>query len=187
VAVVAALAASLMKDAYCEPVPGFSRRVKLATLGLVSLVALVAVPTVIAAAKARHSLEDARAMVERGVDAACGGDAQTARARFAAAAAAFDDARVFLDNPIVSAGLALPIVGSNLQAARDVAATGREIAHTGMQTATSVDPDRLEIVDGTVHSTSSVGSLPTSNAPLDSSGRQSSNSARSTRPFSSHR
>jgi hypothetical protein len=44
----------------------------------------------------------------------------------------------------------LPVVGSNVQAARELASVGVDLARAGEQTATRVDPDRLQVVDGGV-------------------------------------
>ena len=55
-----------------------------------------------------------------------------------------------LDNPLASAGLALPVVGPNLRASRELARIGVDLARTGEQTSASVDPDRIQVVDGTV-------------------------------------
>jgi UDP-N-acetylmuramyl pentapeptide phosphotransferase/UDP-N-acetylglucosamine-1-phosphate transferase len=151
-AIVSAITvAATVKDVYRgEPVPGFSARLKLTVLGMVVLAVLAAVPAGVTAVSARRSVDRARALVHQGIDAARAGDARTATSRFAAAAAAFDDARGALHNPLASVGLALPVVGSNLRASRELAQIGVDLARTGEQTSASVDPDRLQVVDGTV-------------------------------------
>jgi len=143
--------AAVVKSVYGrEPIAGFSARVKLAVLGAVALVLVLGVPAGIAALNARHSVDRARGLVQKALDAARAGDVPAARSRFAAAASAFDDARSALDNPLAGAGLALPVVGSNLRAARELANVGVGLARTGERTSASVDPDRIQVVDGTV-------------------------------------
>jgi UDP-N-acetylmuramyl pentapeptide phosphotransferase/UDP-N-acetylglucosamine-1-phosphate transferase len=138
------------RNMYGERAPGFSRRFKLAAIGVLALIAVAAIPSALAALQARRSVDNARALVQRALTAARAGDARTARARFAAAAGEFDDARGMLDNPLMSMGLAIPVVGPNVRAARDVARVGADLARSGEQTAGTVDPDRLHVVDGTV-------------------------------------
>jgi UDP-N-acetylmuramyl pentapeptide phosphotransferase/UDP-N-acetylglucosamine-1-phosphate transferase len=138
------------RNMYGERAPGFSRRFKLVTLGLLALIAVASIPSALAAFQARRTVDNARVLVERALDAARAGDAKTARARFGAAAGEFEDARGTLDNPVVSMGLAIPVVGPNLRAARDIARVGSNLARSGEKTAGTVDPDRLHVVDGTV-------------------------------------
>jgi UDP-N-acetylmuramyl pentapeptide phosphotransferase/UDP-N-acetylglucosamine-1-phosphate transferase len=138
------------RNMYGERAPGFSRRVKLVTLGLLALIAVASIPSALAAFQARRTVDNARVLVERALDAARAGDAKTARARFGEAAGEFEDARGTLDNPVVSMGLAIPVVGPNLRAARDIARVGGDLARSGEKTAETVDPDRLHVVDGTV-------------------------------------
>jgi hypothetical protein len=149
--VIAVIAvAAVAKDVYGTPVPGFSTRVKLLVLGVSALVAFLAVPAGIAAARTRNSVDDARRLVQQGIDAARRGDAKTAHARFAAAGDVFDDVRDSLDSPLISPSLVLPVIGANLHATRELASIGSDLARTGEQTAARVDPDRLQVVDGTV-------------------------------------
>ncbi len=138
------------RNMYGERAPGFSRRVTLAVLGLLALIAVASIPSALAAFQARRTVDNARVLVERALDAARAGDAKTARARFGQAAGEFEDARGLLDNPVVSMGLTIPVVGPNLRAARDIARVGADLARSGQKTAGTVDPDRLHVVDGTV-------------------------------------
>jgi UDP-N-acetylmuramyl pentapeptide phosphotransferase/UDP-N-acetylglucosamine-1-phosphate transferase len=149
-AVVALALAACARNMYGERAAGFSPRVKLAVLGFLALIAVASVPAVVAALQARRAVDNARVLVEQALDAARAGDATTARTRFAQAAEEFEDARRKLDNPVVSMGLAIPVVGPNVRAARDVARVGVDLSRSGEQTAANVDPDRLRVVDGTV-------------------------------------
>jgi UDP-N-acetylmuramyl pentapeptide phosphotransferase/UDP-N-acetylglucosamine-1-phosphate transferase len=143
--------AACVKDVYGGgAVPGFSTQVKLLVLGLFALAALLAVPAGIAAARTRNSVDNARRLVQQGIDAARRGDAKTAQERFTAAGNAFDNVRDSLDNPLVLPSRALPVVGANVHATRELASIGADLARTGEQTAARVDPDRLQVVNGTV-------------------------------------
>jgi hypothetical protein len=124
--------------------------VKLLIVGLFALAAVLVVPAGITAVRMRNSVDNARRVVQQGIDAARRGDAKTAQARFAAAGNAFDDVRDSLDSPLVSPSLALPVVGANVHATRELASIGSDLARTGERTAARVDPDRLQVVDGTV-------------------------------------
>jgi len=148
--VVALVLVTGARNMYGEHAPGFSRRFKLAALGVLVLIAVATVPSALAGFQARHTVDNARVLVERALNAARAGDAKTARTQFAAAAGEFEDARDILDNPLMSMGLAIPVVGPNLRAARDIARVGADLARSGEKTAGTVDPDRLHVVDGTV-------------------------------------
>ncbi|MGH8985432.1 MAG: DUF4012 domain-containing protein, partial [Acidimicrobiia bacterium] len=116
----------------------------------VALVGLVTVPAVLAAAQARRLMDDGRALVEEALAAARAGEAEDAEAKFADAADVFARAHERLDSPAATPGLVVPVVGSNLRAARELASSGADLALAGERLAASVDPEALEVVDGTI-------------------------------------
>jgi UDP-N-acetylmuramyl pentapeptide phosphotransferase/UDP-N-acetylglucosamine-1-phosphate transferase len=148
--VIALLIAVTARRVAVERAPGLTSRVRVAMLVFVALVLALALPAAWAALRANQSIDNARALVERALDAARDGEAERAEARFAAAAAAFEDARDQLENPLTTGSLALPVVGPNLRATRELARVGVDLARAGERTAAAADPEKLEIVDGTV-------------------------------------
>ena len=73
------------------------------------------------------------------------------RAAFRQAEQLFTRARRRLADPAVSLGLAIPFLGPNLRAARDLTGVGVDLAQAGDHLATTADPRRLEIVNATVN------------------------------------
>ncbi len=69
---------------------------------------------------------------------------------FAEAEAVFRDISDTVDTPLTLPSLAVPILGPNVRAARELAAIGTDLAHAGRTLTASVDPDKLRIVDGRV-------------------------------------
>jgi hypothetical protein len=84
----------------------------------------------------------------RGLAAARDGDTITAQGAFNEAAREFTRARDRLESPLLSPGLAVPGVASNLRAARTLAGVGTDLANAGESLTVAVHPDELEVVGG---------------------------------------
>jgi hypothetical protein len=78
------------------------------------------------------------------------GNEATAQRAFANATQAFRSARRVLASPLLSVGLAVPIVDSNVRAAREVVTTGENLAAAGDRLARGIDPKLLELDHGNV-------------------------------------
>ena len=89
-----------------------------------------------------------REAASRGLTAARDGDTIIARGAFHEAARTFAQARDKLESPLLSGGLAVPGVASNVKAARTLAEIGTDLADAGESVTTAVDPEALEVVDG---------------------------------------
>nr|MDP9020949.1 DUF4012 domain-containing protein [Actinomycetota bacterium] len=128
---------------------GLSPRARLAGLGLaVGLVAAL-VPAALALVGARSALAGGAAATERALAAARQGEVEASGAAFDQAEAAFASAVGRLDGPLVSLGLAVPVLGPNLSAARTLSALGVDLAATGATVAT-VAPSDLRVAGGKV-------------------------------------
>src|SRR5205823_14366789 len=84
----------------------------------------------------------------RALNAARDGDTITARGAFLQAARAFTDARDKLESPLMSSGLAVPFLASNVRAARTLAGIGTDLANAGESLTVAVDPEALQVIDG---------------------------------------
>ncbi len=123
---------------------------KLALLGLVVAGGAAAIPATLAGIQAREMLLDGRDAARDAVNAARRGEPREAARHFTDAADLFEDARDRLGGPLVSAGLVVPVLASNLEATRDLAAAGADLARAGVDLTAPVDPEKLRVRDGRV-------------------------------------
>jgi hypothetical protein len=144
------VAASLRGRVSSGEAEGFSRRVWAVVLLLVGFVALASVPAVIAAVRARDKVDVGRDLARDALRAARRGEPQRAARLFAQAERVFRDVRDMVDSPLTLPALAVPVLGPNVHAARELAAIGTDLAHAGGTLTGSIDPEKLRIVDGRV-------------------------------------
>jgi UDP-N-acetylmuramyl pentapeptide phosphotransferase/UDP-N-acetylglucosamine-1-phosphate transferase len=135
---------------YREPRQGFSVAAGLAIFGFALLMGAASVPGVLAGFAARESLERARNTAEYAIDAARRGEPDLAAAKFREAVELFSDARDTMDNPLVTAGLAVPVLGANVHAVRTLSQTGLDLARAGERLTGPVDPEKLRFRQGTI-------------------------------------
>ena len=88
-------------------------------------------------------MENGREAASRGLAAARDGDTVTASAAFHEAALTFAQARDKLESPLLSGGLAVPLLAPNVRAARTLAEIGTDLANAGEAVTAAVDPDAL--------------------------------------------
>jgi len=131
-----------------EPAPGLTRRAWI-VVGIV-IVALVAavLPTALVAGGAADLMLQGKDAASRGLVAARAGDTITAQGAFNEAARTFGRARDRLDSTMLSPGLGVPGVASNLRAARTLAEVGTDLASAGESIAVAANPEALRVVDG---------------------------------------
>ena len=98
---------------------------------------------------ARSAMQEGREAAEVGLEAARDGDLDVARASFATADAAFASAQGDLESPLVTTGLAVPVVAQNLRAARELADVGRELTTTAVTVSTRAGASDLLVTAGT--------------------------------------
>ena len=135
---------------YQEPRRGPSAAATLVLGGLVLLGAAAAIPAILAGLEARTSLERARTMAQRAISSARDGDSAAAAARFRQAVRLFADAQEPLESPLVSAGLVVPVLGSNVHAMRTLTDAGLQLARAGVRLTAPVDPEKLRFRQGTI-------------------------------------
>ncbi|MGH9013415.1 MAG: DUF4012 domain-containing protein [Acidimicrobiia bacterium] len=133
-----------------EAPAGLTGRARLVVLGLPLAAGVVAAPALLAAMDSRRLMDDGRAAVEAALTAARDGKDALAEAKFTEAATAFGRAHDRLDAPWARPGLAVPVLGPNLEAARDLSEAGAELAQAGARLTGDVDPERLRVVGGRV-------------------------------------
>jgi UDP-GlcNAc:undecaprenyl-phosphate GlcNAc-1-phosphate transferase len=135
---------------YDAEVVGTPRSLVVLPLAAVLVSALLSMPAVLAASRARDPLDRARAAVLDAVDLLEDGEGGAASAEFERAARAFADAESRLDGTLTDAGLAVPGVATNLRAARAAVHAGTVLALGGAELAASIDGSALRVEDGTV-------------------------------------
>lgn len=135
---------------YDEPVIGFPRR--LWAVGLVGLGAVVTlgIPAAITLTMARNGLEDSAEAANLGLSKSQQGDQDAAAVLFDRAARGFEREQHRLDGRLVSLGLAVPGLASNVRAARALTEVGSDLAHAGNRVAAAAGSARLRVTDGQV-------------------------------------
>ncbi len=128
---------------------GVSPTARLVGLGLAAAFTAALVPAALVLVVARGGLAEGAAATERGLAAAGQGEVEASVVAFDQAEAAFASAADRLDSPLASLGLAVPVLGPNLSAARTVSALGAELATTGVNVATEA-PRKLRIAGGRI-------------------------------------
>ena len=113
-------------------------------------VGVMSAPAGLALLRSRTDVTAAADAAERGLAAARRGEVEQARAEFARAEAGFSIARQRLNDPAVSLGKYVPVLGPNLLAARDLVGVGLDLAQAGSSLSDTADPEKLRIVDATV-------------------------------------
>jgi UDP-N-acetylmuramyl pentapeptide phosphotransferase/UDP-N-acetylglucosamine-1-phosphate transferase len=131
-----------------DPAPGLTGRAW-AVVGVVVVALVLAVlPTALSAKRAADLMIEGKDSASRGLAAARDGDTITAQGAFNEAAREFARARDKLESPMLSPGLAVPGVASNLRAARALAGIGTDLANAGESLTVAVRPESLEVVGG---------------------------------------
>ncbi len=131
-----------------EPARGFPRGVRVVVGAIIALAVVAVLPTAIAVGDVRDLMEEGRRDAARALAAAREGDAATAEIGFRRVAGAFEEASDTAHGPLLSGGLLVPGLASNLRAARTLADIGLDLARSGENVTTAVDPSTLEVVDG---------------------------------------
>ena len=145
VSVVTALA-----EVYREPVVGLPRWFGFAAVGTLGGLLLLAVPALVALARAEGTARQG-ADVARGALASVGrGEGSAAAADFQRAQALFQRASERLDAPLVSLGLAVPGLASNIEASRTLVSTGERLSDAGARLVTISEVGRLRLRGGSV-------------------------------------
>ena len=144
VAVVGVLLAVTAKSAvYKEPVVGFPRSLKRAIATAVLAMPVLGAPAMLALANSQASARDGANSAKQAVDALRVGDTPAATVLFDRAADQLGTADARLRGPLVSLGLLVPGLSSNLHAARTLVSVGEELAVAGVDLAEVAEIDVL--------------------------------------------
>lgn len=135
---------------HSAPVLGFSRRAKLGLAALVLAVPLAAIPAVLGLVRAVQPARDGQAVAKLALESVGEGDAQFTARKFAEAESHFTVAQRRLEGPLVSLGLGIPGLSTNLHAARSLISEGRRLAATGSDIARMVDGAQIKVQGGRV-------------------------------------
>ncbi len=120
---------------------GLSPVARLAGVGLTVVAGALVVPAALALVSARADVARGAGAAEQGLAAAQRGEVDEAETAFDQAETAFAAVEERLDGSLVSLGLAVPVLGPNLAAARTLSALGAELAGTGAAVATAAPAD----------------------------------------------
>src|SRR5262249_27165954 len=102
------------------------------------------------ALSSRTQLIAARDQANAAIDAANSGDPEKAMELFAQAEREFAAADDRLGSVINVPSLAVPVVGSNMHAARELTRVGLELSQAGRQLTEQINSDQLHLVDGRI-------------------------------------
>jgi hypothetical protein len=119
-------------------------------LGLIAVLLVLTVPAALGMWNARSDAKAAADSIQRALDAVRAGDTASATQSFTTASQQFAEVERKLSDPFVSLGERVPVVGPNLETARELADIGASLSRTGGRLTTTADPQQLKIVDGTV-------------------------------------
>jgi len=133
---------------YSQKPVGLPRMLVWGFPAVVTVVVLLAAPAVLGLLRAHGPGLAAEADLEKALSAARSGHLSEVGADLAQAREQLAQAHADLDGPLTSAGLAYPVLGNNLEAARTLVGTGLTLSHLGPQL-TTLQAD-LNVHNGTI-------------------------------------
>ena len=146
IAVLVAVTAPVV--VYLEPVVGIPRRVRLLVMGAIGAGLLLAVPAMVAMATTIGPARAGANSAKQALDALRAGDTERTADLFSRAEDSFADARRGLRSPLVSLGLVVPGLASNVDAARTMVSLGRDLSAAGGSLSRLSDAQRLRARGG---------------------------------------
>jgi UDP-GlcNAc:undecaprenyl-phosphate/decaprenyl-phosphate GlcNAc-1-phosphate transferase len=151
VVVLAAITARTARArVYSEPVVGLPRRLRRALLVVAVALPLLAAPALVALARAAAPARSGAQAAVAALDALERGDAETTAALFESAQSSLGVARARLSGPLVSLGSVVPVVSSNLRAARTLSSIGEDLAREGQLLASTYTASAVRVSGGAV-------------------------------------
>lgn len=129
---------------------GFSWQVRLVFFGLVGFVVVVSAVAAVAAYSSRSRVLAGRDRANAAIAAAREGNPERAAELFAQAERDFAAAHDRLGSLVNAPSLVVPVVGSNLHAARELSRIGVDLSRAGRAIAENVKSDQLRFVNGRV-------------------------------------
>ncbi len=131
-------------------VPGMSWRARLVVAGVIVFVIAASAVAAVSALSTRRDILRARDYAQAAITAARNGDSARAVGLFEQAERDFASADDRLGSVVNVPSLVVPVVGSNMHAARELARVGRELSDAGRRLTEDVNADELRLVDGRV-------------------------------------
>ena len=133
-----------------EREPGFSWRVRLLGFALIAFVVVASAAAAASGLSSRTKLIAARDAANKAVVAATNGDSQRAEELFALAERDFAAADASLGSVVNLPSLVVPVVGSNMHAARELTRVGLNLSRAGQDLTQQINSDDLHLVDGRI-------------------------------------
>ncbi len=135
------LVATANADVYVEPVVGFPRKLKRVVAGVLVAMPILGAPAVVALARANGPARAGADSANQALDAFRAGDSEASAALFRQARQQLASARGRLGGPLVSLGLVVPGLSSNLDASRTLVSVSENLATAGIALAQAADVD----------------------------------------------
>lgn len=135
---------------YPKEPTGFPRWLTIGLPGVLVVVAGLSVPALLGALSARGPALAGEVSAQAALAAAQEGKLSLAAADFATAKAQFSRAESALGGPLVSIGLAYPVLSTNLAATRLVVSAGAQLAGIGTELALATDRFKYQVRGGTL-------------------------------------
>src|SRR5215207_3937618 len=133
-----------------EQARGLRRSIKIGIVVVIVGLVVATAPLALAAQDTVDLMQQGRDAASKALTAARDGDTIAAQGAFNEAAREFSQARDKLESPTLSGGMVVPFVASNVRAARTLSQIGSDLASAGETITAAVDPDALQVVDGTL-------------------------------------
>ena len=144
------LAVALPVRVYSTHPVGLPRALAWGAPAALVVAGLMAVPALLGLLRAHEPALAGEAALEDAVAAADAGNLSQLSLDLARAKQEFAQARTDIAGPLASAGLAYPVLSTNLDAARTIVGTGLSLAQMGGQLTSARDALHLQVRDGTV-------------------------------------
>ena len=135
---------------YREAVVGWPRWFALAALGATGGLLLLAGPALIAIAEAEGPARQGADLTKRALASVAQGESSSAAADFHRASVLFRRARNLLDGPLVSMGLAVPGLASNVDASRTLISSGERLNDAGARLIAISEASQVRVRDGSI-------------------------------------
>ena len=135
---------------YVQPVVGLPRRLRLAGCAVVAGTVVLAAPATLALVRALSSMREGVRTVNSALDSFTAADTARTAIEFERSRALFAAAERKLDGPLVSLGLAVPVLSSNVRSSRTLASGGEEVSAAGAVTVGIADGSTIPVSSGSV-------------------------------------
>ena len=133
-----------------DPVRGWPRWMRLGIAGAGGALLLASAPAALAMTRAETRARAAADSARRALELVGQGRQPEALVAFERSDASLESARKALGSPLVSLGVAVPGLSSNLRASRTLVSTSQRLARAGSRLTTVADASQLQVRNGTI-------------------------------------